>query len=530
MICSKKMLQKIMLLSIVSLMISFFSPVKTQAETDKPYYIKVNKQQNCVTVYGKDEKGTYTVPVKAMVCSVGADTPLGIFKTPAKYRWKLLMGDVWGQYSTRIVKGILFHSVWYYRMDASTLSEAQYNKLGTTASHGCVRLTVEDAKWIYDNCPIGTSVEIYNGKEPGPLGKPGAVKLYAGSGWDPTDPDKNNPYLQKLPVLKGAQSKSVEWGSKVDLYAGIKAVSSSGSDITKDIKASGKVDSFAAGKYKITYSVSDMLGKKTSKTVTITVKQCTAAPVIKGVADSVVGKTAVIDRDYALKGVSAYLSVKKLSNKDIQVTINKVNEGEYSLKYSIKAENNKTGKAAATVSVDTVPPVLDGASFKSITKEQLLAGKAGILKLAKEGISVQDDYSELTADDVKITVEPREDYAFLVHYKVADKAGNVTRETVQYTYFDSVRLEGVQNRYDVPKDTAMDDVLALSGIKAYTSDNTDCTDLITVGIWTGDNKNYEITYTIAEQDGKKVSVTCYYTQNSDNTGESSQANVTDNGQ
>ncbi|SHO51235.1 L,D-transpeptidase family protein [Anaerocolumna xylanovorans] len=522
MIRSKKMLQKIMLLSIAALMISFFSPVRTEAEINKPYYIKVNKQQNCVTVYGKDEKGYYTVPVKAMVCSVGVDTPLGVFQTPAKYRWKLLMGDVWGQYSTRIVKGILFHSVWYYKMDASTLSERQYNKLGTTASHGCVRLTVEDAKWIYDNCPLGTSVEIYNGKDPGPLGKPEAVKLYAGSGWDPTDPSKNNPYLQKLPTLKGAGSKSVEWGSKVDLYAGVKAVSSTGLDITKNIKASGKVDSFTAGSYKITYSVNDTLGKKTSKTVTITVKQCKSAPVIKGVADSVVGKAAVIDKAYALKGISAYLSTKKLSSKDIQVVINKVNANEYSLKYSVKAENNKIGKAAATVLVDTAPPVLEGASFKSITKEQLLAGKEGILKLAREDIAVQDDYSELTAADVKITVEPREDYAFLIHYKVSDKAGNVTKETVQYTYFDSVRIEGVQNRYDVPKDTEMDDVFALSGIHAFASDNTDCTELITVGIWTGDNKNYEITYTIAGQDGKEISVTCYYTQSSDNTGEHSQ--------
>jgi len=90
---------------------------KTTAKSDMPYYIKVNKQQNCVTVYEKDKKGQYTIPVKSMVCSVGGATPLGIFKTPIKYRWKLLMGDVWGQYSTRIVGGILFHSVWYYKMD-----------------------------------------------------------------------------------------------------------------------------------------------------------------------------------------------------------------------------------------------------------------------------------------------------------------------------------------------------------------------------------------------------------------------------
>ena len=41
-------------------------------EIDKfPYYIKVNRLMNTVTVYAKDEAGAYTVPVKAMVCSCG---------------------------------------------------------------------------------------------------------------------------------------------------------------------------------------------------------------------------------------------------------------------------------------------------------------------------------------------------------------------------------------------------------------------------------------------------------------------------
>ena len=64
---------------------------------------------------------------------------------------------------------------------------------------GCVRLTTEDAKWIADNCPSGTSVEIYDDEDPGPLGKPEAVKIDADDvkrGWDPTDADENNPWLE----------------------------------------------------------------------------------------------------------------------------------------------------------------------------------------------------------------------------------------------------------------------------------------------------------------------------------------------
>lgn len=46
---------------------------------DAPYLIRVNRQQNIVTVYSKDANGDYTVPYKAMACSVGLDgkTPTG---------------------------------------------------------------------------------------------------------------------------------------------------------------------------------------------------------------------------------------------------------------------------------------------------------------------------------------------------------------------------------------------------------------------------------------------------------------------
>lgn len=42
-------------------------------------------------------------------------------------------------------------------MDLSTKS---YRALGSRASHGCIRLLVHDAKWIYDNVEEGTVVTI----------------------------------------------------------------------------------------------------------------------------------------------------------------------------------------------------------------------------------------------------------------------------------------------------------------------------------------------------------------------------------
>lgn len=163
------------------------------------YYIRVNYGANCVNIYSKDDEGNYTVPYKAMICSTGKSTPKsGTYKITYKYRWLRLFGDVYGQYSTRIVKNILFHSVPYFKQRADTLEYEEYDKLGTTASAGCIRLTVQDAKWIYDNIPSGTYVEFYSDKDnPGPLGKPKAQKISDNEkcrDWDPTDPDKNNPW------------------------------------------------------------------------------------------------------------------------------------------------------------------------------------------------------------------------------------------------------------------------------------------------------------------------------------------------
>ncbi len=166
-----------------------------------PYYIKINRMQNCITVYTLDENGEYTIPCKAMVCSTGLynATPSGTYQISTKYRWRELYGGVYGQYATRIHGAILFHSVPYYTKSNDNLCTDKYNKLGQQASMGCVRLTTEDAKWIADNCPSGTWVEIYDDEDPGPLGKPEAVKIDTDNpnrGWDPTDPDENNPWLE----------------------------------------------------------------------------------------------------------------------------------------------------------------------------------------------------------------------------------------------------------------------------------------------------------------------------------------------
>ena len=52
----------------------------------------------------------------------------------------------------------LFHSVIYKQGSMSVITDG---RLGINASHGCVRLNINHAKWIYDHIPRGTKVVVY---------------------------------------------------------------------------------------------------------------------------------------------------------------------------------------------------------------------------------------------------------------------------------------------------------------------------------------------------------------------------------
>ncbi len=180
---------------------------KTTTTTKKQqnkYYIKVNYGAQVVNVYTYDKNGKYTKPVKAFVCSTGTETPRsGVYKIPRKFEWCKMFGGVWSHYATQIVGNILFHSVPYLENNNHSLEYWAYDKLGTKASMGCIRLTTRDAKWIFDNVSAGTQVEFYSSSNPGPLGKPSAKKISSAPAnircWDPTDPDPKNPWKTYKP-------------------------------------------------------------------------------------------------------------------------------------------------------------------------------------------------------------------------------------------------------------------------------------------------------------------------------------------
>lgn len=141
------------------------APKPTPAPTPVPFAITVDVNNQVTTVYGRDENGDYTVIIRQMLCSTGTKgypSDVGDWVLSGRTaRWCDF--PKWGghaQFWTKINGSIAFHSVIYNSYDTMDLSIKSYNNLGKRASHGCIRLTVADAKWIYYNCGAGTIVTI----------------------------------------------------------------------------------------------------------------------------------------------------------------------------------------------------------------------------------------------------------------------------------------------------------------------------------------------------------------------------------
>ena len=133
------------------------------------YYITVDLTNQIVTVYENGNTRESGI-VRQMICSSGKSgtaTPTGTYTLPTKAystertEWYYFSKyKCYAKWATRIVGGILFHSVLYTGAKKGPTSSS-VNALGKPASHGCIRLRVADAKWIAQNCPAGTKCRIY---------------------------------------------------------------------------------------------------------------------------------------------------------------------------------------------------------------------------------------------------------------------------------------------------------------------------------------------------------------------------------
>ena len=121
------------------------------------YIILVNSRTHKVGVF---RGSSYNwEPVWYWDCTTGAPgspTVKGTFTVGS--RGKSFGSGYTCWYWTQFYGNYLFHSVLY---QPGSMSRIQDGRLGISASHGCVRLDIECARWIYNNIPRGTRVVSY---------------------------------------------------------------------------------------------------------------------------------------------------------------------------------------------------------------------------------------------------------------------------------------------------------------------------------------------------------------------------------
>ncbi len=157
-------------------------PAKVPLMSDAlPYHLVVDVTNQIVTVFVRNENGEYTIPIKDMMCSSGTrnnPSPIGDWVLNGRHTtWCYF--PTWGDYArywTQITPSVAFHSVLYNSVDVMDLRTKSYRMLGSRASHGCVRLQVADAKWIYDYVDKGTVVTITASLDSDPEKKASQIK------------------------------------------------------------------------------------------------------------------------------------------------------------------------------------------------------------------------------------------------------------------------------------------------------------------------------------------------------------------
>ncbi|WP_138206149.1 L,D-transpeptidase [Haloimpatiens lingqiaonensis] len=118
-------------------------------------YVDINNQTTNVF---SNTNGQWNL-IKSISCSTGqtgSETPRGTYKV--NYRGNWFYSSKYGEgakYWLSFYGNYLFHSL---PMDRN--GKIVDYTLGRPASHGCVRLPVEESRWLYNNIPNGTTVYI----------------------------------------------------------------------------------------------------------------------------------------------------------------------------------------------------------------------------------------------------------------------------------------------------------------------------------------------------------------------------------
>lgn len=123
-----------------------------------PYLVYLNLDKQITYIYeGSNNNWNLIKEFPSSTGIEGKETPKGIFSVTNRGEW--FFSDEFqqgGKYWVQFMGDYLFHSLPFDETQSNILDYT----IGEPSSHGCIRLKVEDAKWLYDNIANDTKIII----------------------------------------------------------------------------------------------------------------------------------------------------------------------------------------------------------------------------------------------------------------------------------------------------------------------------------------------------------------------------------
>lgn len=244
---------------------------KEKDEAGDEYYLEVNKKKNVMIVYQYNKDKSDKKAIKVVSASVGKKVKENKYKIKETYTWRNTDETSWNKYNTRYSDSGWIQSVDYKDKYSWTLNKKSYEALGKSQSDDSnIKLSAKDAQWVFSKCKEGTVVKVVKGKKDDklPMETEELIKLRKYCLWDPTDPEKGNPYKnvanEAISLYEG--TVYVEKGSDINYTANIIALDKDGKNVTNKLKYT-KIDTSVTGSHKVKYSYKIKGGKTLKGTV-----------------------------------------------------------------------------------------------------------------------------------------------------------------------------------------------------------------------------------------------------------------------
>ena len=315
--------------------------------------------------------------------------------------------------------------------------------------------------------------------------------------------------LNEAPVIH-ATDKTITVGDTFDPMAGVTATDAEDGNLTtKIVVEKNDVKTDVAGKYEVTYKVTDGQGATCRKTIIVTVnpkmEPINAAPIIKAedktitVGDTFDPMAGVTATDAEDGNLTAKIEVKK---NDVDTT----KAGKYEVTYKVTDTQGASFTKSITVTVNPKMEVLNEAPVIHATDKTITVGDTFN---PKDGVTATDvEDGDLTAKIIveKNDVDTTKAGKYEVTYKVTDNQGATRTKTITVTVIPKMEVLN-----EAPTIDAVDKTITVGdtfdpkvGVTAKDAEDGDLTDKIEVVKNTVDTKKagkYEVTYKVTDSDG-----------------------------